>query len=71
MKAQVRKWGLITKIGMAAAAAVALIGLLRPSSAKAHCDSVEGPVVAAARNALEAKDVALVLPYVQTQLPRL
>lgn len=65
MKPQVRKWGLITKIGMAAAAAVALIGLLRPSAAKAHCDSVEGPVVAAARSALEAKDVALVLPYVQ------
>ncbi len=65
MKPQVRKFRLITKIGMVAAALVALAGLLRPSSAKAHCDSVEGPVVAAARNALAAKNVALVLPYVQ------
>lgn len=29
-----------------------------------HCDSLDGPVVAAARLALDADDVALVLPYV-------
>lgn len=29
-----------------------------------HCDSIDGPVVAAARRALDLKDVALVLPYV-------
>jgi hypothetical protein len=29
-----------------------------------HCDSLDGPVVRAARRALEAGDVALVLPYV-------
>lgn len=29
-----------------------------------HCDSIDGPVVAAARKALDLKDVALVLPYV-------
>lgn len=29
-----------------------------------HCDSLDGPVVAAARRALEAGDVDLVLPYV-------
>jgi hypothetical protein len=29
-----------------------------------HCDSLDGPVVRAARRALEARDVALVLPYV-------
>lgn len=29
-----------------------------------HCDSLDGPVVAAARMALEAGDVALVLPFV-------
>ena len=30
-----------------------------------HCDSVDGPVVNAARMALEAGDVALVLPFVR------
>lgn len=29
-----------------------------------HCDSMDGPVVAAARKALEAKNVNLILPYV-------
>lgn len=29
-----------------------------------HCDSLDGPVVTAARHALEADDVDLVLPYV-------
>jgi len=29
-----------------------------------HCDSLDGPVVAAAREALAATDVGLVLPYV-------
>lgn len=29
-----------------------------------HCDSLDGPVVAAARKALDMKDVTLVLPYV-------
>ncbi len=29
-----------------------------------HCDSIDGPVVAAARQALEAGNVDLVLPYV-------
>ena len=29
-----------------------------------HCDSLDGPVVGAARQALEAGDVALVLPFV-------
>lgn len=37
---------------------------LGPFPAAAHCDSVNGPVVAAARAALEAGDVKLVLPYV-------
>jgi hypothetical protein len=30
-----------------------------------HCDSMDGPVVSAARKALEAHDVTLVLPYVK------
>lgn len=29
-----------------------------------HCDSLDGPVVRAARHALEAAEVTLVLPYV-------
>lgn len=29
-----------------------------------HCDSLDGPVVTAARKALEAKNVRLILPYV-------
>ena len=32
-----------------------------------HCDSMDGPVVTAARKALEAGDVAIVLPYVPAQ----
>lgn len=32
-----------------------------------HCDSLDGPVVTAARRALEAGDVGLVLPYVYEQ----
>lgn len=31
-----------------------------------HCDSLDGPVVTAARQALDAADVDLVLPYVHT-----
>lgn len=29
-----------------------------------HCDSIDGPVVTAAANALERNDVRLVLPFV-------
>jgi Family of unknown function (DUF6448) len=32
-----------------------------------HCDSLDGPVVAAARRALEAKNVDVVLPFVPEQ----
>ncbi|MGQ4416599.1 DUF6448 family protein [Streptomyces sp. SAS_269] len=32
-----------------------------------HCDSLDGPVVTAAREALEKQDVDLVLPYVQEE----
>lgn len=32
-----------------------------------HCDSLDGPVVTAARRALDASDVDLVLPYVSTE----
>lgn len=29
-----------------------------------HCDTMDGPVVTAARKALEANDIALILPYI-------
>lgn len=67
MKRQVGKPGIVAKVGMALVALAALIGLLRPQAAKAHCDSVEGPVVAAARSALATKDITRVLPYVQAE----
>lgn len=43
------------------------IGLARPSPASAHCDSLDGPVVAAARTALETGDVMRVMPWVRAQ----
>lgn len=59
--------GSLTLVVMAAAM-VLIAGagvLLRAEPADAHCDSVNGPVVGAARLALERNDVRLVLPYVK------
>jgi hypothetical protein len=39
--------------------------LFQPAPAAAHCDSVNGPVVLAAQEALETGDVKLILPYVK------
>jgi hypothetical protein len=49
------------------AATTALLGalLLAPGSAYAHCDTLDGPVVAAARKALDTGNVNLVLVWVQ------
>ncbi|MFH1765441.1 MAG: DUF6448 family protein [Gemmatimonadota bacterium] len=51
----------------AAMVAVALLatGLVAPTPVAAHCDSMNGPVVKAARAALAAGDVDLVLVWVQ------
>jgi hypothetical protein len=38
--------------------------VLQPSTASAHCDALDGPVVQAARAALEKDDVSLVLRWV-------
>jgi hypothetical protein len=38
--------------------------VVQPSTASAHCDALDGPVVQAARSALEKNDVALVLRWV-------
>jgi hypothetical protein len=39
--------------------------LLAPTAARAHCDGLDGPVVTAARKALESGNVNLVLVWVQ------
>ncbi|HET7854096.1 MAG TPA: DUF6448 family protein [Candidatus Methylomirabilis sp.] len=44
--------------------ALLLAGLfLVPLSARAHCDTVDGPVATAALKALDTKNVNLILPY--------
>jgi hypothetical protein len=53
---------------MLAALAVAIpMMLLQAPAASAHCDSKDGPVVTAAKQALEARDVKIVLPYVKAE----
>ena len=37
--------------------------MLLPLEARAHCDAIDGPVATAAREALEANNVNVVLPY--------
>lgn len=41
------------------------VGLFQPKQAIAHCDGLDGPVVKAARNALDTGNVNLVLIWVQ------
>ncbi len=49
------------------AAALTVAALASPSPAAAHCDSMDGPVVKAAQQALAAGDPARVLVWVRTQ----
>lgn len=42
-------------------------GLIFPRSARAHCDTMDGPVVLAAKAALEKKDVTPVLKWVKPE----
>lgn len=49
------------------ALAVGAVVLVQPTPAQAHCDSVNGPVVIAAQEALETGEVNLVLPYVKPE----
>jgi hypothetical protein len=44
-----------------------IVGLLLPQRAFAHCDTTQGPVVTAARAALEAGDANLVLHWVRPE----
>lgn len=43
------------------------LALLSATALPAHCDSLDGPVVTAARHALSAGDVNLVLPWVSAK----
>ena len=47
------------------AAAILLIGVTSSAGSSAHCDTTQGPVVTAARSALGAGDVNLVLHWVR------
>ena len=44
--------------------AIAILAMAIPATARAHCDSLDGPVVKAARAALEKGDLSLVLIWV-------
>jgi hypothetical protein len=48
-------------------AVVAAAVLLQPHVASAHCDALDGPVVNAARTALDKNDVSLVLRWVPAE----
>lgn len=56
-----RLWALALILALASGA----IATMWSPPAEAHCDSISGPVVGAARQALTAGDVNLVLPYVK------
>ncbi len=43
------------------------VGLVSPPVARAHCDTMDGPVARAARTALEKKDVTPVLKWVKPE----
>jgi len=50
-----------------AIAAVLAVALATPTLARAHCDTLDGPVVKTARSALESGKVAPVLAWVRAQ----
>jgi hypothetical protein len=54
-------------LAVLAAVGITTLTLLPAAPASAHCDSVNGPVATAAREALERKDVKIVLPYVKAE----
>ena len=64
----VKKSGWSRKAVMAVTASALGVGLvLTPSQARAHCDTLDGPVVAAARVALEKRDPAPILSWVKKE----
>jgi len=50
-----------------ASATLGMVGLATPAPVAAHCDSLDGPVVTAARAALAQGDVRLALAWVRPQ----
>lgn len=56
----------MAKLGCVAAAVITMT-LISAGRALAHCDTLDGPVVTRAREALEKKDVTLVLPWVAAE----
>lgn len=56
-------WSKKATLAAIALSALALAALPRP--ARAHCDTLDGPVVAAARSALEKRDLTPVLSWVK------
>lgn len=61
-QSSIRRWSSLTALALAVAVVAALA---RPAPASAHCDSTSGPVVGAAREALDSRDVRPVLAYVK------
>jgi hypothetical protein len=56
----------MAKLGCVAAAVIAMT-LISAGRVFAHCDTLDGPVVTRAMEALEKKDVTLVLPWVAAE----
>ena len=52
---------------LGSAAAAILILMMSAGGALAHCDTLDGPVVSLAKQALEKGDVKIVLPWVATE----
>ncbi len=52
---------------LAASAAVLVLAVVIPRIASAHCDTMDGPVVAAARTALEQRDITPVLMWIRPE----
>ncbi len=52
---------------VAAAAMAALALMIKPATASAHCDTMDGPVVQSARQALESRNVSHVLRWVRPE----
>ena len=57
----------IKSLALVVALAFGAAALAQPKPAQAHCDSVNGPVVGAAKESLVQGDVRPVLAYVQPQ----
>ena len=55
------------RIRSAALPLVVLWALLAPAAARAHCDTMDGPVIAAAKLALEKGDVTPVLKWIKPE----